>query len=222
MSDSDPKKMTAEQIATTEAVVWDGSKYYDHAEEWTWLFWSEKHPFFPFFKQLDLTHLLELACGHGRHSEFVLEHFEGQVESLVMMDILQSNIDYCRNRIGERGNITIITNSGVGFEPVPSESLTAIFCYDAMVHFYRDVVRSYIADTLRVLKPGGKALFHHSNYTLDPNSHFGLNPHARAFMSAELFKNYVEEEGLEVLGQKIMSWGNVAELDCLSLIRKPV
>jgi ubiquinone/menaquinone biosynthesis C-methylase UbiE len=213
--------MTAEQIATTEAVVWDGSTYYDNAEKWTWLFWSEDRPFLPFFKQLDLTNLLELACGHGRHSEFVLSHFGDQVKSLVMMDILQSNIDYCLERIGDHDNVTIIRNSGIGFHPMMDESLTAVFCYDAMVHFNRGVVQSYLADTRRVLVPGGKALFHHSNYTLDPDTHFGLNPHTRAFMSASLFRKYAEGAGLEVIDQKIMPWGKEADLDCLSLVLRP-
>jgi SAM-dependent methyltransferase len=221
MSNSDLQNTTVDAIATTEAQVWDGSPYYDDAEEWTWLFWSEDQSFLPLFRQLDLSHLLELACGHGRHGEYVLTHFGEQVKSFVMMDILQSNVGYCRARIGDRENLLIIANSGTGYSPVPDASLTAIFCYDAMVHFHRDVVRSYLGDANRVLLPGGKGLFHHSNYAFDPDMHFGLNPHARAFMSSALFKKYAESVGLEVIEQKIITWGENADLDCLSLIRKP-
>lgn len=221
MGNHDFLKTNAEQIATTEAVVWENSPYYDDAERWTWLFWSEEKSFLPLFKQLDLSNLLELACGHGRHGEYVLSHFGEQIKSFVMMDILQSNVDYCRARIGGHNNLQIVTNSGVGYQPIPNCSVTAIFCYDAMVHFHRDVVRSYLVDTHRILKPGGKGLFHHSNYAFDPDASFGTNPHARAFMSNRLFKKYTESSGLEVVEQKVIAWGDNPDLDCLSLIRKP-
>ena len=212
---------TVAQVAKCEAVVWDGSKYYDDAEAWTWLFWSEDHDFFKYFRQLDTKNLLELACGHGRHGEYVLSHFGDRVDRLVMLDILQSNVDFCLQRIGPRENLEIRCNSGVGFHPVADASLTAIFCYDAMVHFHHEVVKSYLTDTWRVLVPGGMALFHHSNYALEPDSPFGANPHARAYMSASLFEQYAKEAGLVVVEQKVLSWEHVPDLDCLTLIKKP-
>ena len=38
------------------------------------LFWDEHLPFRPFFERLDLTATLELACGHGRHAEMIIDH----------------------------------------------------------------------------------------------------------------------------------------------------
>ena len=90
-----------------------------------------------------------------------------------------------------------------------------------MVHFHRDVVRAYLIDSARVLVPGGKALLHHSNFSLDPDSSFGSNPLARAFMSAALFKKYAESAGLEVLKQQVIPWGRQPDLDCLTLVRRP-
>lgn len=222
MTNSKPINKAVDQLAKREAGVWDGSKYYDDAEAWTWLFWSEDHQFFDFFRRLDTTNLLELACGHGRHGEYVLSHFGNRVDSFVMLDILQSNVDFCLNRIGNHKNLEILCNSGTGFHPVQDESITAIFCYDAMVHFHQDVVKSYLNDTYRVLAPGGMALFHHSNYSLEPDSPFAANPHARAYMSGPLFKKYAEESGLVVVAQKVFPWGNEPGLDCLSLVKKPV
>lgn len=210
---SDPK-----HVATSEAQVWEQSPYYDHAEQWTWLFWDDKHPFLPLFRQLDLRRTLELACGHGRHGEHVLQNFHAGLDELVMMDILASNVEYCRDRIGARQNVSILENNGVDFQPIEAQSLTAVFCYDAMVHFDREVVRSYVSDLRRVLVPGGKALLHHSNYPVDNGVHFGSNPHARAYMTAELFRSYAEDAGLTVLDQHIMAWGDVPDLDCISLV----
>ncbi len=216
-----PPPPSVATLARTEAKVWEASSYYDDAERWTWLFWSEAHPFRPLFEQLDLSRVLELACGHGRHSEYLLAHYGSRLGSLVMMDILQSNVDYCNARLGQRENLRVLVNNGVDFQPMPASSLTSIFCYDAMVHFDRQVVRSYLGDAVRVLVPGGKALFHHSNYSFDPDSHFGTNPLARAFMSKGLFARYAERLGLEVLQQTVFDWGGESGLDCLTLLAKP-
>jgi cyclopropane fatty-acyl-phospholipid synthase-like methyltransferase len=90
-----------------------------------------------------------------------------------------------------------------------------------MVHFHKDVVETYLIDTYRVLTPGGKALYHHSNYSDNPHTSFGQNPHARAFMKQELFRKMCEQAGLIVLQQKVMNWGNEKDLDCITLLEKP-
>jgi SAM-dependent methyltransferase len=215
-------KPEVQTIAATEAAVWDGSAYYDHADAWTWVFWHENHPFRPFFNQLDTSNLLELACGHGRHGKYILENISGDFHTFIMMDILQSNIDFCIKNIPHDDRLQILCNNGTGFQAVDSASITAVFCYDAMVHFHRDVVKSYLQDTFRILRPGGKGLFHHSNYTLNPDISFAKNPHARAFMSAALFASIAIESGLEVVEQKLLRWGEIDELDCLSLVRRPL
>jgi ubiquinone/menaquinone biosynthesis C-methylase UbiE len=221
MKDSESNGRTTKSRAETEAAVWENSPYYQEAEKWTWLFWSEEQAFLPLFSQLEIRSLLELACGHGRHSEYVLSSFGDRVKSLFMMDILQSNIDWCQKRIGNQGKVKCVRNSGTGFQPVEDASITAIFCYDAMVHFHRDVVQSYLDDAQRVLTPEGKALFHHSNYAEDASASFSENPHARAYMSASLFRAYAVEAGLKVVSQRTLTWGNHADLDCLTLLQRP-
>src|SRR6185295_1981722 len=121
------------------------------------------------------------------HGEHLLANYSDRLERLVMMDVLESNVERCKARLGHHGNVQVLVNNGTDFQPIRIGSLTSIFCYDAMVHFDRRVVRSYLQDTARVLVPGGKALFHHSNYGVDPESNFPTNPHARAFMSKMLF-----------------------------------
>ncbi len=220
MTSSSPEKDDVQKLAEKEAAVWESSRYYADAEEWTWLFWSDERPFLPLFRQLDLTYILEFACGHGRHSERILSLFDAQVQRITLMDILKSNIDRCTLRLGRQDKIRFLVNNGVSFRPVESDSLTAVFCYDAMVHFNREVVRAYLKDCGRVLVPQGKALLHHSNFSEDPDSNFGQNPHARAYMSASLFAKYAEEAGLEVLEQKVIHWGQESNLDCISLVRR--
>lgn len=50
-----------------------------------------------------------------------------------------------------------------------------------MVHFHADVVGTYLADKHRILKSGDCALFHHSNYTENPERSCGPNAHAHVY-----------------------------------------
>jgi len=195
---------------------WKQSTYYDDAEPWRFIFWSEAHPFYPLFKRLDLTEVLELACGHGRHSEIVAER-SGQ---LILMDVHEENIKYCRTRLARFRNIMFLTNSGHDFRPIADNALTAIFCYDAMVHFSPDLVEAYLRDTARVLKPGGMALYHHSNYPVPRDRHYGQNLHARNHMTESLFRQFSGGAGLAIVDTLPIEWGGVANLDRLTLLRK--
>ena len=207
---------TLKESVEVVADPWKQSTYYDDAEKWTIVFWSEDHPFYPLFKRLDLTAVLELACGHGRHSEIVAER-SGQ---LTLMDVHEQNIEYCRTRLARFQNIVFFTNSGHDFRPIADGALTAIFCYDAMVHFSPDLVQAYLRDTARVLKPGGMALYHHSNYPAPLDRHYGQNPHARNHMTESLFRQFTDEAGLALVESLPIEWGGVADLDRLTLLRK--
>jgi ubiquinone/menaquinone biosynthesis C-methylase UbiE len=215
-----PTSADLAQLAHKEAQVWQGSVYYEDAEKWTHLFWNPKGNFLPLFEKMDLSRTLELACGHARHAEYLLSTYGQKIERLFLTDILPSNIHYCMSRIGSHEKVSLFINNGIDFQPMSDKSLTALFCYDAMVHFDRDVVRAYLRDTARVLASGGKALFHHSNYSERPDTSFGQNPHARAYMSTSLFREYAEAENLMVLAQHGFRWGQVENLDALTLIQK--
>jgi len=197
--------------------AWKESPYYADAERWTFIFWDPAHPFRPLFDRLDLRDVLELACGHGRHSEIVA----GRSTRLTLMDIHPANLGACRTRLGDRHGIRYLTNNGFDFAPVEEASLSAIFCYDAMVHFSPDLVASYLADAARVLKPGGRALFHHSNRDGDPDVHYGQNPQARNRMTLAQFAALAEQSGLMVMEAKPVMWAGIPDLDGLTLVRKP-
>ena len=193
---------------------WRNSSYYADAEEWTWLFWEPEGSFRRLFAQIDKTNLLELACGHGRHSERVAS----QADHLTLMDVFEENIRVCKKRLSAFSNVEFVVNNGYDFQPMQSESCTGVFSYDAMVHFSPDLVQSYLHDTARVLRPGCLALYHHSNYPAPPDRHYGLNPHARNHMTKDLFAEYAQNAGLDVVEQVVMQWSDIADLDCLSLV----
>jgi len=197
--------------------AWRDSPYYADAERWTFLFWDEGSPFREYFDRLDLKNVIELACGHGRHSERVAP----LASSLTLMDIHDENLEMCRQRLGGFANVGFLKNNGYDYQPLADASATALFCYDAMVHFSPDIVLSYLNDTARVLVPGGMALFHHSNYHGEEGRHYALNPHARNNMSMTMFEIFAAAAGLEVVQSKMLDWAGIAGLDGLTLVRRP-
>ena len=98
--------------------------------------------------------------------------------------------------------------------------MTLVYTFDSMVHFDSDVVREYLKEFRRVLRPGGHGFCHHSNYTGSPGGDFTKSPHWRNFMSKELFAHYCAKEGLTILEQRVIDW-TCSKLDCLSVFQKP-
>jgi len=214
------------------ATDWKDNSYYDRAELSDWLvpFWGADSPFRKLFSQLDITSLVELACGHGRHSAQVIAETEFPTPSqMFLLDVNVENVDFCKNRFSSAPFVKVVKNNGYNFSPLQDGSVSAVFCYDAMVHFEYDCVISYIKDALRVLKGGGRGLFHHSNYVNSPGTKYIYNPHGRNFMSRELFSHIAQRVGFHVVDQVVLDWGTdgnpgdyrVANLDCLSLLEKP-
>ncbi len=164
---------------------------------------------------IDFDQTVDLATGQGRNSEKLKE----VANKLFLLDYQAGNIDICKERFAANSNFQFSTNNGYDLRPVPDQWATFVYCFDAMVHFDSDVVRAYLADLTRVLRPGCLAFFHHSNY-LATDTWYN-NPHSRNFMSAELFRHYAQKEGLEVIHQEKLDWGEEKELDCFSMIRRP-
>lgn len=208
------------KLAESAAVVgapWAQSPYYDDAERWTFLFWDEGTVFRRLFNQLDLSTVIELSCGHGRHSERVAQ----MTSQLTLLDMHEANLEFCRRRLAGHRFVRYLKGNGYSLEPIEAASATSIFCYDSMVHFSPDIVQSYMRETARILRPGGMGLFHHSNYPAPMNRHYGQNPHARNHMTKRLFGSYAGDAGLVVQESLVIPWGGVDNLDCVTLVQRP-
>lgn len=180
---------------------------------------------YPLIKELDFSVTLDLACGHGRNSEFLRRY----AKTLYMIDINASCIDSCRTRFGvemDGCKFFYAVTEGNNISMIKDDSLTLVYSWDSMVHFDKLVVSDYVADIARALAPGGSAFLHHSNYgSLAPDSDWAANPGTRSDMSSVLMKEFAESAGLLVASQHIQGraegWG-LDELDCVSILRKPV
>lgn len=199
---------------------WVATPYYDAVEKNARKQWDTL--IMPFLGEdiPDMSHVLELAVGHGRMTQILLEHSP----RVIGVDVLQENIDFCADRFAGVKHLTLMKNDGVRLDGIEDNSVSYVFCFDSMIHFDSDVVRNYLAEFYRVLQPGGMAFLHHSNLTRNPGGDFSRNAHARNFMSVQLFSHYAQKEGLSVVKQKVIDWGQgekrVKDHDGLSLLRK--
>jgi SAM-dependent methyltransferase len=197
---------------------WKHAKdYYDAAEadmerRWTTLVW-------PFISRCDFEICVDLAAGHGRNTARLLQ--QRNCKKVYCVDINQQNVDYCLARFANDRRVVCMKNDGVTLADVPSQSITMFYCFDAMVHFDSDIVRSYLGEIARLLEPTrGRAFLHHSNFSGNPGGDVHANPHWRNFMTAALMKHYAAKEGLAVERQELLDWNcDNTNIDCFTLLR---
>ncbi len=116
------------------------------------------------------------------------------------------------------------TNVGSSLSVVADASITFVYCWDAMVHFDRRVIRAYLKEIERILVPGGRGALHYSNYGAQQNgeeTNWRDNPHWRSSMTRELFNGYCDELGLNVVADRLLEWDGIPEMDCASVFEKP-
>jgi len=124
-------------------------------EDTTEPFWVEGGSFRTLFTRLDIARTLELACGIGRHSARIVDC----TDQLYMLDTSVDALEVVKQRFAQYRNVTILLSTDGETIPALDGSLTAVFSYDAMVHFEATTVASYLAETARVLSPGGGHCF---------------------------------------------------------------
>jgi ubiquinone/menaquinone biosynthesis C-methylase UbiE len=210
---------TVSEAARVVGQHWRRSLYFDRAEPAMSRQWDQL--IVPFLKEsgaeIDFTATLDLAAGHGRNSVMLLP----LAKQLYIADINVENIEFCKTRFRDHDHITYLVTDGFRLSSILSQSITFVYCFDSMVHFDSDVVRSYLGEFRRILKSGCFGFLHHSNYVENPGgSDYRKNPAGRNFMSRDLFKHYAVKEGLLVPYQKLIDWRRDGGLlDCFSLIQ---
>jgi ubiquinone/menaquinone biosynthesis C-methylase UbiE len=213
--------MSNESFKTGIIATWhnEGStdwNYFDAVEGETDSFWREDAIFYSLFKELDLTSVVEIACGKGRHSERI----KGQCQKLVLTDASPSAIAFATERFANDGHVSCwVCEDGESLPFVADASVTAVFSYDAMVHFEPMTIFAYLKEIQRVLVPGGRSLLHHSNYSEAPENQFNESPGWRNYMSTGLFRHLASRAGLKVVQQVELDWA-APKSDCLSLLEK--
>ena len=190
--------------------IWYGNSYYKMAEEaierqWQDLIW-------PRIKDFDFSNVVDLACGQGRNTQYLLPISK----NITLIDIVEDNLKQCKERFGKDG-ISYVLGDGNSI-PLKGSSISTVYCFDAMVHFEPEVVYNYIQEVKRVLIPGGKAFLHHSNYSGFLDDDWRYNPHARNFMTRELFCYWARKAELKIISSNVIDWGQEQRLDCITVL----
>lgn len=176
--------------------------YYDQAEAEGHLgvFWGEESPYRAAFARLDLTSALELACGRGRHAERAAP----LAGALAVTDPVAANIAACRARLP--AGVRCVVGNGRDLSEFADGAFSAVYSYDAMVHFEAMDVVGYLFEIARVLRPGGRALLHLSLEDRYPERSYRDHPCWRNWFSEGLLRHAASRAGLGVLSLERMKW----------------
>ena len=215
--DSIVKQQVQECAVAHDVSQGSGVTYFEMAEpgmdaQWNSVIW-------PRIKDFDFSVTLDLAAGHGRNTA----KLKALAKDIYVVDVNQSCIDACKARFGETDGMCrfhYVVNDGYSLAGIPDDSITTLYSWDAMVHFDKLVVQRYVMEFARVLKPGGKAFFHHSNYGhVAPDADWRSNPGWRSSTTKEFVADGVRNAGLELLSQDLLDWGGNA-FDAMTICRK--
>jgi ubiquinone/menaquinone biosynthesis C-methylase UbiE len=111
----------------------------------------KSHGFVP-----DTKFMLEVGCGAGRMSHAFASHF-AQVFAL---DISEEMLGRARELHGKAKNISWVRGNGTDLQPMANDSVDFVFSYLVLQHLpAEEIVKSYVREIIRVLKPSGICLF---------------------------------------------------------------
>ncbi len=205
-------------------------------DEWSYSFGSASvhwyafilprlHRFLP--RDRRTARIVEIAPGHGRWTQFLLDH----CETLAAYDVNSECIDFCIKRFSghvDAGAAEFHVNDGLTLLE-KSNSVDLAFSFDSLVHVERDVMQSYLMHLGGCLKPGGFAFIEHSNLGSYPHLHKESNGNpfnargvtvSMATVQADAKKCglvTLVQEGLNHETQKM----NNELVDCISVLQKP-
>jgi ubiquinone/menaquinone biosynthesis C-methylase UbiE len=140
--------------------------------------------------------VLEIAPGHGRWTE----HLVRLAGHVTVVDISASCLDYCRGRFQDAA-VDYFLTTGDALPRHAGGRIDFVWSYDAFVHMHRDLIRGYVREIARVLKPGGEAIIHHSNVENFERHEQEGSPGWRSAMTEALMRDYAKDAGLTVVSQ---------------------
>lgn len=151
--------------------------------------------------------ILEIAPGFGRMTQFL----SILASELIVVDLNPLCIQKTKEKMGHHV-LAYFVNNGNDLTGIRDNSQDLVFSFDSFVHIHKNVIRDYISEIHRVLKPGGKSYIHHS-WLLGGEDLSFLNIAGRSSMTPDIFKSMVEESGMRVIEQKTIKFEGVGVWD---------
>ena len=182
---------------------------------------------------------VDFACGHGRWTRYFLD-----VKQLILVDLNESCIDFCKQRYKKHENIEYFVNDGKTLPFIQDNSVDFVWSFDSFVHMERDVIDSYMCEFSRILKHDGRVIIHHSgrnhqalNYKFLANygvvgtylyqilsmQKLSVGDGWRSHVSKQIIQHLADMYGLRIVFQ-VDRWGDGYSChlyrDCISCIVK--
>jgi SAM-dependent methyltransferase len=206
--------------------------------QWWGTLYPRLRPFLP------AQRLLEIAPGHGRWTQFLLD----DCETYAGVDLTPNCVLACERRFKDAANASFAVNDGRSLPSIADRWADLVISFDSLVHAEDDVLRDYASELARVLSTDGVAVLHHSNAgsvtrKLDRTEPLRLRQaripgvlrraltptgvldgdHWRArSVTAVSVRASFESAGLHVRSQEIVPWGGARLLlDCITVATRP-
>ncbi|HET9271389.1 MAG TPA: class I SAM-dependent methyltransferase [Vicinamibacterales bacterium] len=98
---------------------------------------------------------LDFGCGAGRVTHALATHFDHAIG----LDIAPSMVAKARELHGSLPNVEFRVNTSDRLESIESESIDLVYTRLVLQHMPPRYIRTYLAEFVRVLRPGGVAVF---------------------------------------------------------------
>lgn len=207
--------------------VWDKSyEWPAHGDEWTQQAEFCGVPYETWKDQLRRTFIvpyvrpestaLEIGPGHGRWSVLL----QPKVQTLHLVDLSPSCIDYCKKRLAAHQNVRYYVNDGKSLSMLEPSSIDFVFSFDTFVHVEEPEVRAYAKELHRVMKPQSMGVIHHPGAPTAEQRRNGC----RSQLDSRKFAAILAENSLHVIRQT-SEWGNGSNMaltgDALTVFARP-
>lgn len=170
------------------------------------------------FPLLPASRMVEIACGYGRWTRYLLDH----CDHLVALDLSAKCVEACQGRFAseaDEGRCEVRLTDGRSLAGVENEAIDLVFSFDSLVHVEQDVIDDYLSEIARVLKPGGSAFLHHSNRA-DDRANIERGGNRTKSVGAKTVRSAAEARGLQVRIQERVTWQSSTLRDCFTLLTK--
>jgi SAM-dependent methyltransferase len=169
--------------------------------------------------------IVEIGSGFGRWSHYLRQH----CNHLHLVDPDPQCMEACRRRFGKDARLSYDLNQGDSLAMVPDGSVDFVFSFDSLVHVRPQTIQTYLSQLGAKLKPDRLAFIHHSNlgeYAASVlrrarKGKIRAADHQRdPEMTANLFRELSERNGLKVVSQELVNWRGRRLIDCFSILAR--
>ena len=95
--------------------------------------------------------VLEIGCGYGR----LMSALTQQVKSVTGVDLHNAPLAVAREMHADKSNLRFVQNDGFSL-PFKDNNFDLVYSFSAFQHMPREVVASYVKESIRVLRFGGR------------------------------------------------------------------